>query len=94
MSSNLDPLAPTVCFSVHAEADPSVMARVLELFAKRGLVPQRWHSVAGGGSLVIDIQLDGCAPELGDYMARCMRQITSVEAVLTTRREPLRQAAG
>ena len=26
-------------FSVHAQVDPGVMPRVLELFAKRGLVP-------------------------------------------------------
>ena len=39
------------CFSIHAEADPGVMPRVLELFAKRGLVPRRWVSdVTGPGS--------------------------------------------
>jgi len=27
----------TACFSVHAHAEPGVMPRVLELFAKRGL---------------------------------------------------------
>jgi acetolactate synthase small subunit len=88
-------MSATVCFSVHAQADPSVMARVLELFAKRGLVPHRWHSVASAGSLVIDIQLEGCAPELGAYMARSMRQIATVEAVLTsTRQAPAGQMAG
>lgn len=86
MSANVDRHPPTLCFSVHAEAEPSVMARVLEIFAKRGLVPSRWHSVAGAGSLVIDIQLDGCEPGLGAYMARCMRQIATVETVLTTTR--------
>ena len=35
----------TACFSVHAHADPGVMPRVLELFAKRGLVPSAWHSI-------------------------------------------------
>ena len=29
------------CYSFHAAADPSVMSRVLEVFAKRGLVPNR-----------------------------------------------------
>ena len=38
----------TACFSVQAVADPSVMPRVLELFAKRGLIPARWHSDLGG----------------------------------------------
>ena len=34
-----DDLPATACFSVHARAEPGVMPRVLELFAKRGLVP-------------------------------------------------------
>ena len=33
------------CFAVHAAADPSVMPRVLGVFAKRGLIPSQWHSV-------------------------------------------------
>ena len=38
-------LAPLAfCFSVHAAAEPGVMPRVLELFAKRGLVPHKWQS--------------------------------------------------
>ena len=43
-----DHLPATACFSVQARAEPGVMPRVLELFAKRGLVPQRWHSAAAG----------------------------------------------
>ena len=39
-----------VCFSVQARAEPGVMPRVLELFAKRGLVPQNWHSTGSVGS--------------------------------------------
>ena len=47
-----DPLS--VSFSIRALAEPGVMPRVLELFAKRGLVPQRWNSAvsdAGLGSM-------------------------------------------
>jgi hypothetical protein len=57
------------------------------LFAKRNLVPSKWHSsVAGpaGEELHIDIQVAGMAPELGDYIARCLRQILHVTCVLTT----------
>jgi hypothetical protein len=78
---------PTFCFSVQAAAEPGVMPRVLELFAKRNLVPSKWHSsVAGpaGEELHIDIQVAGMAPELGDYIARCLRQILHVTCVLTT----------
>lgn len=78
---------PTFCFSVQAAAEPGVMPRVLELFAKRNLVPSKWHSSlagAAGEELHIDIQVAGLAPELGDYIARCLRQIVHVGCVLTT----------
>jgi acetolactate synthase small subunit len=74
----------TVCFSVHADAEPGVMPRVLELFAKRGLVPQKWHSAASGTALTIDVQMAGLGRDTADYMARCMRQIAGVDAVLTS----------
>ena len=76
----------TACFSVHADAEPGVMPRVLELFAKRGLVPQRWHSAAAGTALTIDVQIGGLGHDTADYIAHCMRQIVGVEAVLTTER--------
>ncbi len=80
--------APRVaCFSVHAAAEPGIMPRVLELFAKRNLVPSRWVSDVtgpGGRELSIDIQAEGLTPELTDYIARCLRQIYGVGAVLTS----------
>jgi hypothetical protein len=60
------------------------MPRVLELFAKRGLVPHEWHSTAAGYLLTIDVRIAGLDRDLGDYIARCMRQITGVETVLTS----------
>ncbi len=77
------------CFSIHAEAEPGVMPRVLQLFAKRGLVPTRWHSdVTGkdGRDLAIDVQVDGLDVATGDYIARCLRQTFQVEAVLTSQK--------
>ena len=75
---------PTACFSVVAEADPGVMPRVLELFAKRGLVPSLWHSsVAPTGELTIDLQMDGMEAPKARHIAGCLRQIWGVSAVLT-----------
>ena len=61
------------------------MPRVLELFAKRGLVPLRWNSAAAapGLSLAIDIEVGGLDRDAADYVARCMRQIAGVDLVLT-----------
>ena len=79
---NAPPL--TVSFSVQARAEPGVMPRVVELFAKRGLVPQKWHSTAAGPALTIEVQMNGLGPDLTGYIARSMRQIVGVEAVLTS----------
>ena len=78
----------TVSFSVQACAEPGVMPRIVELFAKRGLVPRKWHSTALGSVLTIDVQIDGLGRDLADYIARCMRQIVGVETVLTSETRP------
>ena len=72
-------------FSLQASAEPGVMPRVLELFAKRGLVPDRWHSAVArpGMTLSIDIEIGGMESETTAYVANCMRQIAGVELVLT-----------
>lgn len=65
------------------------MPRVMELFAKRGLVPSSWHSVTGGpggDELTIDIQMRGMAVETADFLAARLRQMADVEAVLTARK--------
>ena len=72
-----------VSFSIRALAEAGVMPRVLELFAKRGLVPQRWNSVVSEAGLGIDVQMTGLDRDMADYIARCMRLIHGVETVLT-----------
>ena len=82
-----DDLSVTACFSVHAHADPGVLPRALELFAKRGLIPSVWHSRVSEtdpSELTIDIQMRGLGRELMDYIAACLRQIAYVEVVLTS----------
>jgi len=78
-------------FSVVAPPDPGVMPRVLELFAKRGLVPDRWVSQVAAGPpprLEIDIRASGLDARTSAYLARCMGQIALVECVLTSERTP------
>ena len=85
-ATTADHRTPVASFFVHARAEPGVLPRVLELFAKRGLVPSAFHSRASGppdAELTIDIQLPGLDGDTVAYIARCMRQIASVEAVLT-----------
>jgi acetolactate synthase small subunit len=85
-ASTADSFRPTARFSVRARAEPGVMPRVLELFAKRGLVPSRWESATFGDNaseLTIDIQMRGLRRETVDYIAACLRQIVFVKVVLT-----------
>ncbi len=70
------------------------MPRVLELFAKRNLVPERWVSGVHGSTersmgdrrteLMIDLQVTGLTRQDRDYLARCLAQITDVRSVLTS----------
>ncbi len=78
------PSLATVCFTLQARPEPGVMPRVVELFAKRGLVPWQWHSTASDTALSIEVQMGGLDRDLADYIARCMRQIVGVETVLTS----------
>jgi hypothetical protein len=61
------------------------MPRLLELFAKRGLVPERWQSavIRPEMRLTIDIEIAGLGRDTVEYVASCMRQVADVELVLT-----------
>lgn len=74
----------TACFSVVADAEPSVMPRVIALFAKRGLLPDYWCSRVSGGELTIDLQIDAMERETADYLAACFREMPTVRTVLTS----------
>ena len=77
------------CFSVQAATDPGIMPRVLQQFAKRGLVPARWHSATvgpDGGELHIDIQLAIAPGSPVEHLAACLRGIPGVGTVLTSTR--------
>lgn len=79
--------SPVACFSIQADADPSVMPRVLELFAKRGMIPLRWHADLGGrrrDELTIDLQVDGLDRPKAELIAHAIRQMVAVVSVLTS----------
>ena len=85
----------TACFSVIATAEPGTMPRVLEIFAKRGLVPARWLSAVAGprdGEIHIDIQLADADGGLVKRLAQSMRQVVSVQSVLTSEKRVLLSA--
>ena len=73
----------TARYAVRARAEPGIMPRILELFAKRGLVPQQWRSTASPVALTIEVQIAGIDREAAAYIGRSMRQIAGVESVLS-----------
>lgn len=84
------------CFAVRAAADPGTLSRVVELFAKRGLVPKSVHARLAGAteesSLLIDVQIDALDAESAERIAESLRQIVTVERVLTARKHLSRAA--
>ncbi len=77
-------LAPTACFSLIAKSDPGIMPRVMQLFAKRAIVPDYWCSRLSGPELSIDLQVDGLDTDAVLYLASCFRQIPGMRTVLTS----------
>ena len=79
-------------FSVLAAAEASVMSRTLELFAKRGLVPERVDARRTGSALAIDLEVADLAQDTAEHIMRCLSTMVMVERVLMT--SPLERAGG
>jgi acetolactate synthase regulatory subunit len=76
---------PTFCLTVRTDADPGSLPRVLEVFAKRGMVPSKLFSVAtGADELTVDLQVTGIDAELGAVIANQLRSQVGIETVLTS----------
>ncbi len=80
------PLSETACFAVSALADPGMLPRLLEPFAKRGLVPSAVYARQHGEDLSVDIQIDGLSQTDAAMIGRGMRQIFGVAVVLVSQR--------
>ena len=80
----------TQCFSVQALADPGTLPRVVEVFAKRGLIPG--HINASRTStpkegLVVEVHLDDADAEQARLIAQELRRQFCVEAVLVAEKQ-------
>jgi len=86
----------TACFSIVADPDPAALARLLEPFAKRGLVPQSVHSrlLEAEEELCVDLQVRALTREESEYIARTLRTVPLVRQVLTSERRSIRAAEG
>jgi acetolactate synthase regulatory subunit len=70
-----------VVFSVIADAAPGTLPRVLELVAKRGLVPLALVSRLVDDTLAIEMEIGGMVRAESDHVGQCLRQIPMVARV-------------
>ena len=76
---------PTFCLTVRTVADPGSLPRLIEVFAKRGMVPSKLFCVAtGADELTVDLQVSGLEADLGAIIANQLRSQVGIETVLTS----------
>ena len=76
-----DPDLSTACFSVTAQAEPGVLPRIVELFAKRGLTLTHLRANRDGRMLGVEVRMAGMDPDLAVYIGQCLRAIVAVDDV-------------
>jgi len=77
------------CYCAEGAADPGLRPRVLEPFAKPGLVPERSFAQPGhhgSGALAIDLQVRGLSPAGRKLVAACLPRTPLVETVPAPRK--------
>lgn len=68
-------------YRVHAAADPGVIPRLVEPFAKLALVPERLDCRRIGALLAIDLEVGGIDAARAAQIARTLAVIVGVERV-------------
>jgi len=93
-----DHAARVTCFSISAEADPSVLPRVLDLVALFDLIPERCHvsraEQQAGRPLLIDLQI---ADLTDDDMHRIQKKLEGMlltTQILCSERRLARKSSG
>jgi acetolactate synthase small subunit len=74
---------PAARFFITAAAAPGVMPRVIEQFARRGLVPERWHSVVNEDSIRIEVRVAGMDVTVASVLAATLRGTVDIHSVLS-----------
>lgn len=72
-------------FLVMADADPGLLPRLLEPFAKLGLVPSRVHASRedGDGSVVsVDLRMRDVEPRAAELVENALRRVLGVSQLI------------
>ncbi len=82
----------TVCFSIYAPSDPSVLPRVVGVFARLDLVPARLVSTIIGRraeELCVDLQVEGMSAADRELVIARLRNLVDVSQVLSSEKQVL-----
>ena len=95
---SVDPSAasrPSVAvrFMLDADAEPGLLPRLLQPFAKRHLIPDRMWSHRAGAILHVEIAVEAVADDVVPLIEGNLRQVVGVRSVAQVRPEAVRQAA-
>ena len=82
-----------VRFMLDAVAEPGLLPRLMEPFAKRGLVPSRMWSHRGAEEMHVEVALDEAPAEAVLLIEGNLRQVVGVRSVALLRRTDIRRAA-
>lgn len=83
-------LKPAARFYVSAVADPGILPRVIQVFAKRGMIPNRIDITPihpASSEIMLDIQIDDLEDHCPHHMAEVLRQIIGVESTCIAERQ-------
>jgi hypothetical protein len=86
------PRAPAVRFLLSADAEPGLMPRLLQPFAKRDLIPERIAAHRDGEALHVEILLHVADPAIADLVAGNLGQVIGVHHVRQLRDAAARAA--
>jgi hypothetical protein len=75
-------------FVVFAAPDPGTLSRLVEPFAKRGLIPACLHSRYIDDEMRVEIEMEGMDAILAAYIGRCLQEIFVVRSVELTPGSP------
>lgn len=82
-----------VLFTVDAFAEPGLLPRLLQPFAKRDLTPDHMLARREGEMLRVELGMQAMPAEMVHLVAGNLGQVVGVTRVTETRREALRAAA-
>ena len=85
---NPDETSERTRFVVFAASDPGTLSRIVELFAKRSLVPACLSSRTIDEELRVEIEMEEMDPGLAAYIGRCLQEVFVVRSVDVTPGSP------